>query len=89
MGFRSSINEDKFQCVQQLSTTYKLSEQERGDQEDTRAFHKGPATGTGDEDESLTDNTDLEVQNSHQLMLAAPDRSNTEFVLRDDTVRSE
>jgi hypothetical protein len=82
------VGTDKFQCVQQLSTTYKLSDHERRAKEKTGAFNKGPATGTGDEDQSLTDDTDLEVQSSHQLMLAVPDRPDTKFVLTDDTVRS-
>jgi hypothetical protein len=64
--------------------TYKLSEQERGDQEQTRALHEGPATRTGDEDQSLAHDTHLEVQGGHHLMLAIPDRPHTEFVLRND-----
>jgi hypothetical protein len=78
------VGTDKFHCVQRLSTTYKLSDHERGAKENTGALNKGPATGTGDEDQSLTDDTDLEVQSSHQLMLAVPDRSDTKFVLRYD-----
>jgi hypothetical protein len=63
-----------FQVVRrQPAGTYKLSEQESGDQEQTRALHERPATGAGDEDQSLAHNTDLEVQCRHHLVLAVPD----------------
>jgi len=67
-------------------STYKLSEQESGDQEQTRALHERPATGTGDEDQSLAHNTNLEIQCRHHLMLAVPDWPHTEFILRNGTI---
>ena len=75
-----------FHSAHRQSGTYKLSEQERGDQEQTRALHEGPATGTGDEDQSLAHNTDLEVQRRHHLMLTVPDWPHTEFVLHNNMV---
>jgi hypothetical protein len=73
------------QLADMQSGTYELGEQERGDQEQARALHEGPAPGPGDEDQSLAHDTHLEVQRGHHLMLAVPDRPHTEFVLRDDT----
>ena len=75
-----------FHSAHRQPGTYKLSEQERGDQEQTRALHERPATGTGDEDQSLAHNTDLEVQRRHHLMLTVPDWPHTEFVLCNITV---
>lgn len=61
--------------------THKLSNEEGTDKEETRALYVGPASGPGHKDQGLADDTDLEIQCCHLLMLASSKRPHTEFIL--------
>ena len=62
--------------------TYQLGRNEGTDQQESRAFNKGPALRPGNKDECLTHNTHLKIESSGHLISIMPDWSNTKFVLQ-------